>query len=84
MNEEKNPEITEVSEVVPENTSKAKSIGREIFEWAYSIVIAVIIAVIKGAKFAHPKGVKSKYEYNSLKLPFVPSSAGRIKFNTAP
>lgn len=54
MNEEKNPEITEVTESVTENTpkSKAKSIGREIFEWAYSIVIAVIIAfLIKGFLF---------------------------------
>lgn len=47
MNEENKNEIVE--EVKP---SKAKSIGREIFEWAYSIVVAIIIAfLIKGFLF---------------------------------
>lgn len=51
MNEEMNNEITEEVTQVPES-SKAKSIGREIFEWAYSIVVAVIIAfLIKGFLF---------------------------------
>lgn len=51
MNEEMNNEITEEVTQVPES-SKAKSIGREIFEWAYSIVVAAIIAfLIKGFLF---------------------------------
>ncbi len=51
MNEEMNNEIVEEVTETPV-TSKAKSIGREIFEWAYSIVIAIIIAfLIKGFLF---------------------------------
>ncbi len=51
MNEEMNNEVVEElnEEVKP---SKAKSIGREIFEWAYSIIVAIIIAfLIKGFLF---------------------------------
>ena len=44
-------ENIEIAEEV-KNEKKQKSIGREIFEWAYSIIIAVIIAfLIKHAVF---------------------------------
>lgn len=51
MNEEMNNEITEEVAQAPES-SNSKSVGREIFEWAYSIVVAVIITfLIKGFLF---------------------------------
>ena len=51
MNEEIKNEVVE--EITEDTTPvKAKSIGREIFEWAYSIVVAIIIAfLIKGFLF---------------------------------
>ncbi|MEE0410631.1 MAG: signal peptidase I, partial [Clostridia bacterium] len=39
-----NENIEIVEEV--KNEKKQKSVGREIFEWAYSIIIAVIIAFL--------------------------------------
>ncbi|MBQ3425807.1 MAG: signal peptidase I [Clostridia bacterium] len=53
INENSTPEaIEEELEKVKAEETKAKSIGREIFEWVYSIVIAIAIAMlIKGFLF---------------------------------
>lgn len=51
MNDEIKNDVQKATDPVTETKAK-KSIGREIFEWAYSIVIAVIIAfLIKGFLF---------------------------------
>ena len=44
--------IAEATDIKPKKSKPQKSAGREIFEWAYSIVIAVLIAfLIKGFLF---------------------------------
>ena len=50
--EEKNVNVEANSAETKTEEKKQKSMGRELFEWAYSIVIAIIIAfLIKGFLF---------------------------------
>lgn len=53
MNEQSNrPDVTEEAEAVKKSEKKKNSVGKEIFEWFYTIAIALIIAfVIKAFLF---------------------------------
>lgn len=52
MSEEIKNEVTGEETLTASPIKKKKSVGREIFEWAYSIIIAIIIAfLIKGFLF---------------------------------